>query len=83
LEKFEEANQEYKRHISVLERSIEEHKRLIRKREKELEQMRKEFEHNTLNASSLNNKVFSFSHLIISTNILLASFFSVLNKMLK
>jgi flagellar biosynthesis chaperone FliJ len=58
LEKFEEANQEYKRHISTLERSIEEHKRLVRKREKELEQMKNEFEHNILNASSLNNKVF-------------------------
>jgi predicted RNase H-like nuclease (RuvC/YqgF family) len=58
LEKFEEANQEYKRHISLLERSIEEHKRLVRKREKELEQVKNEFEHNMLNASSLNNKVF-------------------------
>ncbi|CAF4777209.1 unnamed protein product, partial [Rotaria sp. Silwood2] len=45
-----------KTHISLLERSIEEHKRLIRKREKELEQIKNEFEHNILNVSSLSNK---------------------------
>ncbi|CAF5109189.1 unnamed protein product, partial [Rotaria sp. Silwood1] len=56
LQKFEEINQELKVHISLLERSIEEHKRLVRKREKELEQMRNEFEHNILNVSSLSNK---------------------------
>ncbi|CAF3274872.1 unnamed protein product [Rotaria sp. Silwood2] len=56
LQKFEEINQELKTHISLLERSIEEHKRLIRKREKELEQIKNEFEHNILNVSSLSNK---------------------------
>jgi predicted RNase H-like nuclease (RuvC/YqgF family) len=57
LEKFEETHQEFKRHISLLERSIEEHKRLVRKREKELEQIKTDFEHKMLNVSSLNNKV--------------------------
>ncbi len=42
----------------MLERSIDEHKRLVRKREKELEQIKNEFEHNILNSSSLSNKVF-------------------------
>jgi hypothetical protein len=42
----------------MLERAIEEHKRLVRKREKELEQIKNEFENNVLNASSLTNKVF-------------------------
>jgi hypothetical protein len=45
----------------MYERSIEEHKRLVRKRDKELEQIKNDFEHNVLNASSLSNKVFSFS----------------------
>jgi phage shock protein A len=58
LGRYEETNQECQRHSSILERSIEEHKRLVRKREKELEQVKNEFEHNVLNASSLNNKVF-------------------------
>ncbi len=41
----------------MLERSIEEHKRLVRKREKELEQINNEFENHVLSASSLTNKV--------------------------
>ncbi len=45
----------------MYERSIEEHKRLVRKRDKELEQIKNDLEHNVLNASSLSNKVFSFS----------------------
>ncbi|CAF3911189.1 unnamed protein product [Rotaria sp. Silwood1] len=56
LQKLEEINQELKLHISLLERSIEKHKRLIRKREKELEQVKNEFEHNIFNVSSLSNK---------------------------
>ncbi|CAF4067543.1 unnamed protein product, partial [Rotaria sordida] len=56
LQKLEEINQELILHISLLERSIEEHKRLIRKREKELEQVKNEFEHKILNVSSLSNK---------------------------
>ncbi|CAF4993733.1 unnamed protein product [Rotaria sp. Silwood1] len=56
MQKLEEINQELKLHISLLERSIEEHKHLIRKREKELEQVKNEFEHNIFNVSSLSNK---------------------------
>jgi hypothetical protein len=51
-------NQELKRHVSILERSSDEHKRLVRKREKELEQVKNEFEQNVKNASSLGTKVF-------------------------
>lgn len=68
MQKFDEINQELKQHISLLERAIEEHKRLVRKREKELEQMKDDFELHTLDFSSLSNKVlinfvyaFSFS----------------------
>lgn len=50
-------NQELKRHLSTLERSNEEHKRLVRKREKEVDQMKLEFEQNITNATSLNHKV--------------------------
>ena len=50
-------NQELKRHLSTLERSNEEHKRLVRKREKEVDQMKAEFEQNITNATSLNHKV--------------------------
>jgi predicted RNase H-like nuclease (RuvC/YqgF family) len=57
LAKFEEINQEFKRHTSMLERSIDEHKRLVRKREKELDQVKNEFDHTVLNTSSLTNKV--------------------------
>ncbi|CAF3693774.1 unnamed protein product [Adineta steineri] len=55
LEKFEETNQEFKRHVSILERSIEEHKQLLRTREKELEQIKDEFEHTMLNSTPLNS----------------------------
>ena len=79
MERYEETNQECQRHISVLERSIDEHKRLLRKREKELEQLKNEFEHNVLNASSLTNKVFLSSLSSFSLQIL----FSVQNKMQK
>jgi hypothetical protein len=58
LEKIEEINQELKQHISTLERSNEEHKRLVRKRDKELEQIKTELEHNIKNASLFNHKVF-------------------------
>jgi hypothetical protein len=51
-------NQELKRHIALLERSTDDYKRLARKRENELEQVKTEFENNVKNASSLNNKVF-------------------------
>ena len=57
MEKLEEMNQEFKRHVSSLDRSNDEHKRLARKREKELEQVTHEFEHNVKNASTLHNKV--------------------------
>jgi predicted transcriptional regulator len=50
-------NQELKRHISLLERSNDEHKRAARKREKELEHVKNEMEYNVKNASSLSNKV--------------------------
>ncbi len=50
-------NEELKQHISILERSNDEHKRVTRKREKELDQIKNEFEHNIKNASSLSNKV--------------------------
>ncbi|CAF4275296.1 unnamed protein product [Adineta steineri] len=53
MEKFEETNQEFKRHVSILERSIEEHKQLLRTREKELEQIKDEFEHTMLNSTPL------------------------------
>ncbi|CAF0728780.1 unnamed protein product [Adineta steineri] len=56
FEKVEEMNQELKRHISLLERSNEEYKRLARKREHEVEQVKSEFETNVKNASTLNNK---------------------------
>jgi len=75
-------NEEYKRHISMLERSIEEHKRLVRKREKELEQIKNEFEHNVLNASSISNKVFFILFQLQKKNIFLL-LFSVQNKMQK
>ncbi|CAF5136421.1 unnamed protein product, partial [Rotaria sp. Silwood1] len=39
-------NQELKRRISILERSNDEYKRLIRKREKEHEQIKNEYENN-------------------------------------
>jgi hypothetical protein len=51
-------NQELKEHITILERSNEEHKRIARKREKDLDQMTNECEHNIKNASSLTTKVF-------------------------
>ena len=51
-------NQELKRHMSIVERSNDEHKRLLRKREKEFGQVKNEFEINLKNTSSLSNKVF-------------------------
>ena len=50
-------NQEFKRHVSTLERSNDEHKRLVRKREKELDQMKTEFEQNMTSVTGLNHKV--------------------------
>lgn len=44
LGKFDQINQEYHRHITLLERSIEEHKRLIRKRDKEVDDVRKQLD---------------------------------------
>ena len=63
-------NQEYKRHISILERSIDEHKRLVRKREKETEQIKNDLENNVLDTSALTNKVFIQELLISKKNIL-------------
>ncbi|CAM2700904.1 unnamed protein product [Rotaria socialis] len=56
FENAEELNQELKRHISVIERSNDEHKRVLRKRDKELEQVKNDFEQNLKNATILNNK---------------------------
>ncbi|CAF3804598.1 unnamed protein product, partial [Rotaria magnacalcarata] len=56
FENVEELNQELKRHISVIERSNDEHKRVLRKRDKELEQVKNDFEQNLKNATILNNK---------------------------
>ena len=54
-------NQELKRHISLLERSNDEHKRSSRKREKELDQVKNEIEHNLKSSSSLTEKVLNLS----------------------
>jgi len=51
-------NQELKQHITLLERSNDEHKRLSRRREKEFEQIKNEYENTLQNSSSLNTKVF-------------------------
>lgn len=61
MEKVEEMNQELKRHVSALERSNEEHKRLVRKREKELDQVKNDLELNISNSVTLNHKVFLHS----------------------
>jgi len=52
-------NQELKQHITILERSNDEHKRLTRRREKEFEQIKNEYENTVQNSSALNNKVFN------------------------
>lgn len=66
LDKFDEINQDLKRHLSVLEKSNEEHKKLIRKRDKELENVRNELEQHISNSVALNHKVFcSFSSSIL------------------
>jgi hypothetical protein len=51
-------NQELKQHITILERTNDEHKRLARRREKEFEQIKNEYENTVQNSSALNNKVF-------------------------
>lgn len=51
-------NKELKQHITLVERSNDEYKRLVRKREKELEQTKNDLELNIKNSSSLNTKVF-------------------------
>jgi len=79
LEKIEEINQELKQHISTLERSNEEHKRLVRKRDKELEQIKTELEHNIKNASLFNHKVF-FLSLFFNNIYIYHIHFSVQNK---
>jgi hypothetical protein len=53
-------NEELKQHINILERSNEEHKRVARKREKDFDQMKIEYEHNLKSISTLSHKVFSF-----------------------
>jgi predicted RNase H-like nuclease (RuvC/YqgF family) len=82
LAKFEEINQEFKRHTSMLERSIDEHKRLVRKREKELDQVKNEFDHTVLNTSSLTNKVIRIFDLFLNKKLFL-KFVSVPNKIQK
>jgi hypothetical protein len=51
-------NEELKKHVTILERSNDEYKRGTRKREKDFDQMKTEYEHNLTDLSSLNHKVF-------------------------
>lgn len=74
-------NHEMKRHISVLERSNEEQQRSIRKREKELEQIKNEYEHHMEDASSLNQRVF-IKHLFLFSYVFVSLFYSVQNRKL-
>jgi len=72
-------NKELKQHVAILERSNEEHKRVTRKREKELEQIKNEYEQTIKNTSSLSSKVFIQFLFKQKSNIFI--FFSVQNKM--
>jgi hypothetical protein len=72
-------NKELKQHVAILERSNEEHKRVTRKREKELEQIKNEYEQTIKNTSSLSSKVFIQFLFQQKSNIFI--FFSVQNKM--
>ena len=51
-------NQELKQHIHILEKSNDEHKRVSRKREKEFDQIRNEYDRNVRDATESNQKVF-------------------------
>jgi hypothetical protein len=57
LEKADEFNQELKRHALVLERATDEHKRVIRKRDKELDQLRTDLEKAVSTMAGLTHKV--------------------------
>ena len=50
-------NEELKQHISILDRSTEEQKRAVRKREKDLDQMKNDYEYNLKSITALNQKV--------------------------
>ncbi|CAF0922423.1 unnamed protein product [Adineta ricciae] len=56
FDKVEEMNQELKRHIALLERSNDEYKRLSRKRDHELEQVKNELESSIKSTTILNTK---------------------------
>jgi hypothetical protein len=53
-------NDELKQHINILERSNDEHKRAARKREKDFDQIKTEYEHNLQTLTTLSHKVTSF-----------------------
>ena len=57
MEKVDEMNEELKRHVAAVERSNDDQKRLIRKREKELDQVKNDLEINISNSVALNHKV--------------------------
>ncbi|CAF4478322.1 unnamed protein product [Didymodactylos carnosus] len=56
IQKFEEMDHELKRHITMLEKSLDEHKSIVRKREKELEQLKNDYDNNAKNYTSVANK---------------------------
>lgn len=64
-------NHELKQHINILEKSNDEHKRVSRKREKEFDHIRNEYEHNAKDASELNQKVYSLNFSVDSMKIVL------------
>lgn len=57
MEKVDEMNEELKRHVAAVERSNDDQKRSIRKREKELDQVKNDLEINISNSVALNHKV--------------------------
>ena len=60
-------NRELKQHINILEKSNDEHKRVSRKREKEFDHVRNEYEQNAKDASVLNQKVPSLTFAFVQS----------------
>lgn len=50
-------NRELKQHVTILERANEEYKRMNRKREKELDQIKTEYDHQLKANANFENKV--------------------------
>ncbi|CAF1568878.1 unnamed protein product, partial [Didymodactylos carnosus] len=56
IQKFEEVVHELKRHMILLEKALDEHKRIARKREKELEQVNNDYDDHTKSSALIMSK---------------------------